>query len=107
VLVGDGQVASPPPEEEDGDMEVDERYMHRLDARFMEMDPDAYEIAEGIAELFESLDQNRDNQISLEEFLDGAKRHPELLDLFFNQPGEAAADTAADMHVSSQRSLDA
>lgn len=56
--------------------------IERTDARHLEMDPDAYEVAEGIAELFDSLDQNRDNQVTFEEFLEGAKRHPELLDLF-------------------------
>jgi len=52
-----------------------------FDPRFMEMDADAYEIAESIAELFDSLDQNKDNQVTLEEFMEGAKKHPGLLDV--------------------------
>lgn len=47
------------------------------------MDPEAYEIVEGIAEIFDSLDVDHDEQISLEEFLEGTKRHPELLNCFF------------------------
>jgi hypothetical protein len=60
--------------------------MEKLDVRFMSMDPDAYEVAEGIAEIFDSLDENGDNQITLDEFLSGARRHPELLDLFLEGP---------------------
>lgn len=54
----------------------------RTEPRFMEMDPDAYEVAESIAELFESLDTNHDNQVTFEEFLAGVDRHPELLTVF-------------------------
>jgi len=71
---------------EDADLHTVEKVgVDSFAMRFVEMDPDAYEIAEGIAQLFDSIDQNRDNQISLEEFLEGAKRHPELLGLFFNK----------------------
>jgi hypothetical protein len=59
----------------------------RTEPRYMEMDPDAYEVAESIAELFESLDTNHDNQVTLEEFLAGVDRHPELLDVFHLRPG--------------------
>ena len=57
----------------------------RTEPRYMEMDPDAYEVAESIAELFESLDTNHDNEVTLEEFLAGVERHPELLAVL--QPG--------------------
>lgn len=61
----------------------------RTEPRFMEMDPDAYEVAESIAELFESLDTNHDNQVTFEEFLAGVERHPELLTVFqLKQGGE-------------------
>lgn len=49
-----------------------------------EMDPELYELAEGITELFDSLDVDGDGQITFDEFLEGTKRHPQLLDLFFN-----------------------
>jgi hypothetical protein len=69
--------------------------IEKLDVRFMSMDPDAYEVAEGIAEIFDSLDENGDNQITFDEFLNGARRHPELLELFFKEDGEAAAGAVA------------
>lgn len=38
----------------------------RTEPRYMEMDPDAYEVAESIAELFESLDTDHDNQVCVD-----------------------------------------
>lgn len=35
----------------------------RTDPRYMEMDPEAYEVAESIAGIFNSLDQDHDNQV--------------------------------------------
>lgn len=59
------------------------------------MDPDAYEFAESVADLFDSLDANGDEQVSLEEFLAGAKRHPELLDMFFHADEKKDGQTAS------------
>lgn len=67
----------------------------KLDLRFMSMDPDAYEVAEGIAEIFDSLDENGDNQITLDEFLNGIKRHPEILELFFKEDGSQASSSSS------------
>ena len=66
----------------------------RTDPRYMEMDPDAYEVAESIAELFDSLDQDKDNQVTLEEFLEGASKHPQLLEVFL-KGGDGAAGAGA------------
>lgn len=49
-----------------------------------EMDPYMYELLESISTLFEDLDANNDNLITLEEFIDGCKRHPDVMALFFN-----------------------
>ena len=72
---------------------MEEGGYERMDPRFMEMDPAAYELAEGIAELFESMDTNGDNQISMEEFMVGASRHPELVALFFPTGVQVDAST--------------
>lgn len=49
-----------------------------------EMDASTYELLESIATLFDDLDANNDNVITLEEFTEGCKRHPEVMALFFN-----------------------
>jgi len=64
--------------------------MAAFDPRYMEMDADAYEVAESIAELFDTFDQNKDNQVTLEEFLEGAKKHPGLLQVFLGGGGGGA-----------------
>ena len=70
----------------------------RTEPRFMEMDPDAYEVAESIAELFESLDTNHDNQVTFDEFLAGVERHPEILSVFQIKNGEEQDGAKAAAH---------
>merc|ERR1712146_78686 len=58
-----------------------------------EMDPDMYELLETISTLFEDLDVNNDNVITLEEFVEGCKRHPDVMALFFNAQNAPAPDS--------------
>jgi len=52
------------------------------------MCPDAYELAHRISVIFDWLDANGDGEISLEEFLQGTRDHPELIEWFLNNDGE-------------------
>lgn len=63
-------------ETEDGFLGYGDRYSFA-------MDPEAFEFAEGVANLFEVLDANHDDEVSLQEFLDGIRRQPHLLEVFF------------------------